>query len=70
MREHTFDYTLIMNLQKLNFIKVLRLLIRVQYDTFSILMKNIVGSDTQNLIIPSTLDVPLVGGPLDPNWSH
>ena len=42
----------IMNLQKL---KVLRLLIRVQYDTFTILMKNIVGSDTQNLIIPSAL---------------
>ena len=45
----------VMNLQKLNFIKVLWLLIRVQYDTFISLMKYIVGSDSQNLIIPRTL---------------
>ena len=53
MREHAFDYTFIDNEFAEN--QILRLLIRVQYDTFTLLMKNIVGSDIQNLIIPSTL---------------
>ena len=57
-----------MNLQKLNFIKVLRLLIRVQYDRFTILMKNNVGSGT--LITPVPFDVPLASGPLDPNCNQ
>ena len=38
-----------MNLQNLNFIKVLKLLISLhalQYDTLTTLKKNIVGSDT------------------------
>ena len=58
-----------MNLQKLNFIKVLRLLIRVQYDRFTILINN-VGSGTQNLITPVPFDVPLASGPLDPNCNQ
>ena len=60
----------VMNLQKLNFIKALRLLIRVQYDRFTILMKNNVGSGTQNLITPVPFDVPLASGPLDPNCNQ
>ena len=55
MREHTFGYTFRgYELAETQFYQSLRLLIKVQYDAFTILMKNIVGSDTQNLIISGT----------------